>query len=562
MPNESECRDIILSEDYADIILEYAGMTKRFEETYKNYCPQPIGYKFGTLFYRLSDIIPLEINRTSYKAIPKIYGEMNTQAVEATGSIRLQQLPDLQLRGKDIIIGFVDSGIDYTHRVFRYSSGESRILSIWDQSGTTGNTPESYNYGTEYSQEDINEALRSDDPYSIVNVRDETGHGTIMAGAAAGNDDPENDFCGAAPEADIVVVKLKQAKKYLKNFYFIKDDAVAYQENDIMAGMIYLERVAARYGKPLVICLGIGTNQGDHSDTSYLATLINDLAGRAGFCVITPTGNEGNAKLHYQGTADNVEVRTFEVKAGRSFSMEIWGQPPDLLSVSITSPSGEVVPRIPARIGQSDVLTFLFERTVIYVDYRIVEQRSGAELILLRFENPSIGIWHINVYGSNIANGTFHAWLPIRQFVGENTYFISPEPNVTLTSPSDSKRAISVGGYDSSNGSFYINSGRGYTRSGIIKPDFTAPSVNVYVPLPGDGFGVRSGTSIGAALTAGAAAQLFEWGINDKNQPDMNSEDVKNFLIRGAERNPGQMYPDRQWGWGRMNVYNAFDILR
>lgn len=562
MPDSSRCREIIMSEDYADFITEYTSTTEEFEEENKDYCPQIVGYRYALVYERTAMILPINPQVYSYRSVPKLYGEMDTQAVESTGSMRLQNLTGLNLDGSGVIIGVIDSGIDYMNEAFRYSSGDSRIVSIWDQSDNSGNTPEDFDYGTEYSQSDINEAIRSDNPYDIVKSRDVTGHGTFMAGVAAGSENVQQDFIGAAPEAKIVVVKLKQAKKYLRDYYFIDENAVAYQENDIMAGIRYVERAGVKYRMPVVICLGIGSSQGAHSGESYLETLINELAGRVGICVVAPTGNEGNARHHYQGRISSTEYVNVEMRADRSFTAELWGQSPDLFSVSIISPTGEVVPRIPAKKGQSDILSFIFENTKVYVDYRIVEQRTGAQLILMRFENPSVGIWRIQVYGDNITVGSFHIWLPITEFVGNGTYFLSPEPDVTLTAPSSSLRCITTGGYNSRNNTFYIDSGRGFNRDGARKPDITSPCVNVFGPVPGGGYQNRTGTSVAAALTAGASAQLLQWGFINGNDTNMNSQDIKNYLIRGADRSRDIVYPSEQWGWGTLNVYDALDILR
>ncbi len=562
MPDSSRCREIIMSEDYADFITEYTSTTEEFEEENKDYCPQIVGYRYALVYERTDMILPINPQVYSYRSVPKLYGEMDTQAVESTGSMRLQNLTGLNLNGSGVIIGVIDSGIDYMNEAFRYSSGDSRIVSIWDQGDNSGNTPEDFDYGTEYSQSDINEAIRSDNPYDIVRSRDVTGHGTFMAGVAAGSENVQQDFIGAAPEAKIVVVKLKQAKKYLRDYYFIDENAVAYQENDIMAGIRYVERAGVKYRMPVVMCLGIGSSQGAHSGESYLETLINEVAGRVGICVVAPTGNEGNARHHYQGRISSTEYVNVEMRADRSFTAELWGQSPDLFSVSIISPTGEVVPRIPAKKGQSDILSFIFENTKVYVDYRIVEQRTGAQLILMRFENPSVGIWRIQVYGDNITVGSFHIWLPITEFVGNGTYFLSPEPDVTLTAPSSSLRCITTGGYNSRNNTFYIDSGRGFNRDGARKPDITSPCVNVFGPVPGGGYQNRTGTSVAAALTAGASAQLLQWGFINRNDTNMNSQDIKNYLIRGADRSRDIVYPSEQWGWGTLNVYDALDILR
>lgn len=562
MDGSDNCRDRIMSEEYADFITEYTASTEEFKDEYKEYCPQIVGYRYALVYERTDKVLPIEPQVYSYRSVPKLYGEMDTQAVESTGAIRLQKLPGLELDGSGVIVGIIDSGIDYMHPAFMYSDGSSRIISIWDQSDMTGETPEEFDYGTQYSRDRINEAINSQDPYSIVASRDNTGHGTFLAGVAAGSENIEQDFIGAAPGAEIAVVKLKQAKKYLREYYFVDEDATCYQENDIMAAFRYLERLAVKRRKPVVICMGIGSSQGAHSGESYLETLINELAGRQGICAVAPTGNEANSRHHYQGMVKSGEYGNVELRVDRSFTAELWGQSPDLFSVSIISPTGEVVPRIPAKIGQSDILTFLFEKTKVYIDYRIVEQRTGAQLILMRFENPTPGIWIIQVYGESITVGTFHIWLPITQFVGTETYFLNPEPDVTLTSPSSSLRTISVGGYNSRNNSYYIDSGRGFNRDGAKKPDIVSPCVNVYGPVPGEMYRTRTGTSIGAALAAGASAQLLQWGISDDNGTYLNSQDIKNYLIRGANRSLGIEYPSRQWGWGTLNVYDALDILR
>ena len=162
MPDSSRCREIIMSEDYADFITEYTSTTEEFEEENREYCPQIVGYRYALVYERTDRILPINPQVYSYRSVPKLYGEMDTQAVESTGSVRLQNLTGLNLDGSGVIIGVIDSGIDYMNEAFRYSSGDSRIVSIWDQSDNSGNTPEDFDYGTEYSQSDINEAIRSD----------------------------------------------------------------------------------------------------------------------------------------------------------------------------------------------------------------------------------------------------------------------------------------------------------------------------------------------------------------------------------------------------------------
>ena len=127
-------------------------------------------------------------------------------------------------------------------------------------------------------------------------------------------------------------------------------------------------------------------------------------------------------------------------------------------------------------MNNNQVVTFLLERTKIYVDYRIIEVRSGDQLIFMRFENPSEGIWKIRVYPEETFGSTYDLWLPIRQFLTASTQFTRPDPDVTITGPSDTTGPITVGGYDHTNGSIYINSGRGFTRNGRVKQEVVAPA--------------------------------------------------------------------------------------
>ena len=262
---------------------------------------------------------------------------------------------------------------------------------------------------------------------------------------------------------------------------------------------------------------------------------------------------------------DEVEIRVGENESG--FVLELWGNTPDLFSVSFISPLGESVPRISARKGVSQQVNFLLEGTTINVDYSLVEAGNGEELVLMRFVNPSPGIWTIRVYGSNILNGNFNIWGNLRQFVNSETFFLKPNPEITLTAPASAERVITVGGYDSNSGAFFPRSGRGFTNDNNVKPDFVAPAVNVFGPEVGrsavlsGGFTRRTGTSVAAALTAGCCAQMFEWGLVKRNDIYMRGTYIKSYLIRGADRDREITYPSRQWGYGKLDVFSSFLIL-
>ena len=411
----------------------------------------------------------------------------------------------------------------------------------------------------------INKALSSDNPYALVPSRDTEGHGTVMAGLAAGGYDAANDFTGAAPEASIAVVKLKPAKNYLRSYNLIRQGAPAFQENDIMMGIRYLLEIARSLAQPLVVLLGIGTSSGDHNGLSYLNNYMNDVGDLRGCCMVSACGNEGNESGHYSGRIEpgtiyeDVEIRVDSAENG--FTAELWGRTPDIFSVGIQTPGGERIERIPPRYGQVQTIDFVLEPTQIYIQYKLVESSSGDLLIAMRFQNPTPGVWTIRVFGENLVYRTYNMWLPISSFLEEGTYFLKPDPDITMTSPGDTNTCVCVAAYNHNNDSIYYASGRGFTPSGRIVPDIAAPGVNVYVPVPGKRFTQRSGTSVAAAHAAGAAALLMEWGIYRKNNLNMDTTEIKKYLIRGAKRQADIVYPNTRWGFGTLDLYNVFQSL-
>lgn len=562
----SECAERIISEDYADFIIEIGFRENEARQEYKDLCIQDIGYKFSAIYYPLSEINPISVGEDTYIAIPKLFGLMDTSAVEATGALRLQRVRGTSLTGNGVIVGFIDTGIDYTNDIFKNVTGRTRILSIWDQSDQSGTHPQGIEFGSEYTREDIDRALQSENPYSIVPTKDTQGHGTFMAGVACGSEDVENNFIGAANESQIAVVKLKKAKKYLRDFYLIEENVQdVYQENDIMQAVTYLRNLSRRESKPLVLVLGLGTGSGQRSGGSALSQQLNDLGEMIGCCVVTCAGNEGNARLHYKGSVLNKEYEDVELRVGEGtngFTMELWGNSPDIISVAFISPSGEMISMIPARVGQSDTVEFLLEKSKIDISYSLVEAGGGVELIFMRFIDPTPGVWIIRVYGNNILEGDYNIWLPIKQFIDKETYFLKPNPDITLTVPSTTQATITVAAYDNMTNALFTDSSRGFTRTNEIKPDITAPGVNVYGPGINNNYVRKSGTSVAAALVAGNCAQLMQWGIVEKNETQMKTNYIKNFLIRGAIRDRNIVYPSKEWGYGKVNVYEAFSILR
>ena len=565
------CSYSVTSEDTADFISTYSALPEQLSAMTGIECIDFVSRQFAVLHIPMDDLErPMNFSYYTYSAIPKLYSLLDTDSMEASGILPASRIPAFGNQGQGVLIGFVDTGIDYQNPLFRKEDGSSRILGIWDQTLETG-APDPVNsfqalYGTQYSREEIDQALAAPDPLALVPSADENGHGTFLASVAAGGEDPDQDFTGAAPKASIAMVKLKPAKEYLRDFYLIREGADAYQENDIMMGVAYLLHLARRFSMPLVICLGLGTNQGSHAGKSPLGLYLDDINIYAGTAVITAAGNETGYGHHYRAvTRPEETLQTVELNVGEKdsgFSMEFWAQDVDIYRVGFISPTGEVVDPLPSSTEEENVIRFLVEQTEITVFSSIINTATGSQMIFIRFKDPMPGIWNLTVSSALNVTGAFHIWLPSRGFISDTTYFLRPDPDTLVTGPGNSQYALTVSAYDHITGGIYIHSSRGFSRSVQIKPELAAPGVNITGAGLRSGFVQRSGTSAAAAHAAGAAAILLHWGILERNDPFMNTSAIKTYLIRGAKRNPALTYPNREFGYGTLDLYQAFLRLR
>ena len=573
------CTNSVASEDFADFIAPYFTTPEEFIRSQGTDCIDFVNSTLAVVYVPLSTVTPSTYTSYTYSAVPKLYSLLDVTSMDAAGITPAGELPVLNNQGAGVIVGFVDTGINYTDSLFRNVDGSTRIIGIWDQTNNSDNSNNIENetakpfsafsalYGTQYTAEEINLALNSDNPASIVPTRDENGHGTFLASIAAGNRDERAGFSGAAPQASIAMVKLKPAKQYLRDFYLIQDGAEAYQENDIMMGVSYLYFLARKYSMPLVVCIPLGTNMGSHMGMSRLGQYLNQVSLSNGSAVITAAGNETGARHHFRAVMDastdevTAELRVGEREAG--FSMELWAENMGVYTVGFISPTGEVAREISVPLRGENTVSFLLEQTQITVYTQIADVSSGSQFIFMRFENPMSGIWRILIRNSLDIRETFHLWLPVRGFISDETYFLRPDPDTTITDPGNARYPITVTAYDHTKNSIYIHASRGYSLSGRIKPDLAAPGVNILgASVSGRRLTRMSGTSVSAAHLAGAAAILLNWGVLNANYPYLNTPVLKSIFVRGAQRNPALTYPNREFGYGTLDLYEAFLHLR
>lgn len=559
------CKERILSENYRDFIISDTIPFTLSDISDDQLCAQnaDFGYRCISISSILAD--PVNLSRFSYNTIPKCYTLLSLDTLTQAGISQVQNFPTLQLKGNGILLGFIDTGIDYTNPAFQNIDGTTRIAGIWDQTIQDGLPPDGFAYGTEYTQATIDQALALSDPFSLVPTKDEISHGTFLAGVAAGSGDVEEQFLGAAPESAIAMVKLKTAKKYLKDYYYIPDNVPCYQETDILLGLKYLNNLASRLNLPLIICVALGTNMGGHTSLSALSYALENYSIMNSRIPVVGAGNEADQRHHYSYELKNNAPNSVEIRVGENidgFVMELWSDLPNILSMTLTSPSGDTSNPIPIETSVASTYQFILDGTKVEITYRLIIERSSSAMVYFRFKAPAAGIWRLTVTPLQAITGLFHIWIPVREFLSGDVYFLNANPDYTLTDPGNTVGPIVVSYYDGATDGIALSSGRGYTRNNLIAPDITAPGIKIKGPIPDNRYAIRSGSSISAALTSGGSALLLEWARYQMGIPRIDAYQLKSLLTLGAIRPPSMTFPNQLFGYGKLNIFNTFNEIR
>lgn len=458
------------------------------------------------------------------------------------------QRPPYNLTGRGVLVGMIDSGIDYANPVFRNPDGTTRIRALWDQS-LSENPPEGYLIGTEYTSEQINAALRQptvEGRRQIVPSQDISGHGTAVAGVAAGNSD---EYQGVAYESELIVVKLGIPK--MNGFP---------RTTELMQAIDYVVRKSLEYGQPVAINISFGNTYGAHDGNSLLEQYIQSIANRWKSVICIGTGNEGNAAGHVSGILNDneeVEIELAVQENETTLNVQIWKTYFDVVDISIESPSGvrvgpiqEILGSQRFRIGETELLLYYGEPSPYTIDQEIYID------FLPRTDYITSGIWRIILTPREIISGNYALWLPSENVLNEGTEFLFPNVQGTLTIPSTAFRTIGVGAYNSETMTYADFSGRG--SGARIKPDIVAPGVDILAPIPGGSFGEFSGTSFATPFATGSAALLMQWGIVQENDPYLYGEKVKAYFQRGAREILGfDEYPNQVVGYGALCVRDS-----
>lgn len=458
---------------------------------------------------------------------------------------------NLQLTGRGVLIGLVDSGVDYRHPAFLTADGKSRILRLWDQS-IPGNPPEGYATGTEYTNEEINEALSLSvqEGRRLVPSEDGSGHGTAVLGVAAGSDFSRGAVNrGVAYESDLLVVKMGIPRQ----------DSFP-RTTELMQGVDYLVRQAIRLGRPIALNLSFGNNYGSHRGDSLLETYLDNVSGMGKNVICVGMGNNGNDALHTGGMLSPGEIQEIELGVGAfepTLNVQLWKNYEDEMEIYLEHPAGERVGPLFETLGAQRWQAGNTKLLIYYgkpAPYHVT-QEIYVDFLPQDEKTPYVdsGVWKIILAARNIKNGEYFLWLPGGKTLNPGTAFYLPRPQGTLTIPATARRVISVGAYDARQNTYADFSGRGCRALPYPKPDLAAPGVDIYAPRPGGGYASFTGTSFSTPFVTGAAALLMEWGITRRKDPYLYGEKLKAYLRRGAKALQGsEKLPNDLIGWGRL----------
>ena len=477
------------------------------------------------------------------------------------------------LNGRGVLLAVLDSGITWDLEVFRKADGSTRIRYLWDQTVSEetddvryGKMPDGFSIGTEYTAEEINAALQLPalDRYRLIPSRDLSGHGTAVAGIATGRS-ADGLYTGAAPEAELIVVKLG-----------LPGNSGGVEEGfprttEILRGVTYALRKARQLNMPLVINLSFGNSYGSHDGSSLLERFLDNASeiGRTVICV--GSGNEGAARGHFAGniTRDSrVELAVGNYE--RNLNIQLWKNYSDVFRIRLQAPGGEEAELSTNIQGGKYTLELEQTRILVYLGEPLpyaVAQEIYLEMIPVTGSYINAGIWTIRLEPVMTVTGQYYLYLPAGNGRGDSTGFYRSTPQVTLTVPSTAAKVITVGAYDPVYDTYADFSGRGYADStrtigvaaaGLTKPDLVAPGVNIQAPDVYGTFTPTTGTSFATPIVSGAAALLMEWGIVRGNDPFLYGEKIKAYLRKGARPLRGEMeYPNDRVGYGRLCVADS-----
>lgn len=545
----------LLSGGNTEVIIKFHGDLEEIARQLDGFSEQ-LNEKYAILTIPLNSFSQLfTVRGIEYFEMPKSMAYMLQRSMEKSCISPVQRERSFGLRGKGVLVAIIDSGIDYTHPDFRNQDGSSRIAYLWDQS-LEGTPPPGFSVGRLFTNEELNTALQRPDPFSVVPSRDVIGHGTAVAGVAAGNGrSSDGQDVGAAPECELIVVKLQRS------------DAIGFAlSTAIMRGVKFALDIAQALEKPIAINISNGTNDGAHDGNSLFEQYLDSVSERWKCVICVATGNEGSSGHHFYGVAAEKQTNYAEMVVGenvRSLYITLWKNFADSIEYELIAPSGQSTGNIAAT--QSVTITALdrVQVSVLYgqPNHYTTNQEVYFSLNAIGEAIPQ-GLWRLAFTGQRVVDGRFDIWLPMTDVVTRQTAFLVPNIQNTITIPATAYKVLSVGAYNSLLNTSVDFSGRGmpYGRYGQ-KPDLVAPGVSVLTTKVGGGYDRFTGTSIATPFVTGSAALMLEWGNVKGNDPFLYGERIKALLCRSAARSFPRAYPNPEWGYGALNLCDTMGEL-
>lgn len=475
----------------------------------------------------------------------------------AAGINFIEDNPYINLNGKDVLIGIIDSGIDYLHPDFINEDNTSKIISIWDQESEVKPPPEGMIFGSEFTRDDINQAISNNDDTL---TKDNIGTGTIAAGIAVGNGRVNELYRGVALGSELIVVKLRQ---YEGTF---KEGRINYINTDFLAGIKYILDIAKKEDKYLIINLTLG----QRPRSLILTTLLNTFSEirSNGIFVVSGAGNEGNTDVHYEGSLQGVDTFQdviLEVGEQKSLDITIALNDPGRVGVEVISPSGEIsykveyAPDNEQYEGEYNLEDSPYEIRLIYPWLL-----SGNEELLIRIIDIKPGIWTIRLYPDIVITGEVDIYLPNKNLIEEETRFLDPNSYSTITFYGGTESVITIGAYNDKTNSMWIGSSRGPLKGReLIKPDIVAPGVDIIGPYINKNYAKATGTGVSSSLACGVMALIIEYINNQGTYASraLYTRVLKTYLMLGATKNTIYSYPNDTQGYGVLDLQRTIEAI-
>lgn len=456
-----------------------------------------------------------------------------------------------RLQGRGNVIAIIDSGIDYLNQDFINEDGSSKILYLWDQESNYKSPPEGMLFGSEFTRDEINEAISNNNGDLS---RDEIGTGTMAAGIAVSQGKNNINYRGIAPEAELIVVKLRS---YVSLF---KEGRINYQNTDFLVAISYIIEKFKEINRPIILNFTVGTTSGRDISQALLNTF--EELYQSGFILVGGGGNQGNTDIHYSGNVSNGESVDIDFQVGddKNLTIIIDGYKVDKFEIALISPFGEISPTISyAPNFASYTGKFNLENVTYSISYSYPWISTGSMQVSINLENVYSGIWTLRITGQNVINGEFNAYLPNKNLISDNTRFIDSDSNSTITRYGLLREVITIGTYNTKSNSIWIGSSKGPAET----LDLVAPGVDIISNYLDNTFNTATGTGVSSSVVCGVIALLIEFIINQTEfyRLSIYSEPIKTYLMLGATQKSIYTYPNTSYGYGVLNYQNTLQRI-